>query len=170
MPVLYFLKRIVVRFALYKSVMAKTSRVNNESVRALAERMYVEEGMTAKAIADAVGVTEQTIGRWKRGVGKLSRNWDEMRTDFLAAPGNIKKVLMAELTKLSNGEESTLDLKAIKDCVGVIESLTDTVSVQVVMTVFREFDNWMSSQDPDAAVSFLEWHKLFLLHKAQNEQ
>ncbi|MBW7838467.1 MAG: DUF1804 family protein [Chitinophagaceae bacterium] len=150
--------------------MTKTSRVNNEPIRALAERMYVEEGMTAKAIAETVGVTEQTVGRWKKGVGKMSRDWDQLRKDFLAAPGNVRKILMDELTSLSQGDKSKLDLKAIKECVTIIDSLTDSVSVQVVMTVFKEFDTWMSSQDPETAVLFLEFHKLFLLHKAQNEQ
>jgi hypothetical protein len=47
--------------------------------------------------------------------------------------------------------------------------MSDETSTQVVFTVFREFDNWMAEQDPDVAAQFLEWHKLFLLHKAQQE-
>lgn len=148
--------------------MAKSKRVNNEPVRALAERMYVEEGMTAKAIAESLDVTPQTVGRWKQGI-QGNKDWDALRTEYLSAPNNVKKVLMGELTKLSQGQDSTLDIKAIKECVLLIDTLTDSVSAQMVMTVFREFDSWMAGQDPETAISFLEWHKMFLLYKAQQE-
>ncbi len=150
-----------------KKQMAK--RVNNEPLRAMAERMYVEEGMTAKAIANAIDVTEQTIGRWKKGLsGDIS--WDEKRSQYLSAPNNIKKVLTNELIHLTKGGDATLDIKAITDITKAIATLSDKVSTQVVFSVFKEFDMWMSDQDPELAIKFMEFHKAFLLHKAQNEQ
>ena len=143
-------------------------RVNNEPLRAMAERMFVEEGMTAKAIAATIDVTEQTVGRWRKGIqGDIS--WDDKRAQYLSAPHNIKKVLMNELTHLSKGGDATIDVKAIADVTKVISTLSDKANVQIVFTVFKEFDNWMTEQDPDVAIQFLEWHKMFLLHKAQNE-
>ena len=143
-------------------------RVNNEPLRAMAERMFVEEGMTAKAIAATIDITEQTVGRWRKGIqGDIS--WDDKRSQYLSAPHNIKKVLMNELTHLSKGGDATIDVKAIADVTKVISTLSDKANVQIVFTVFKEFDNWMTEQDPDVAIQFLEWHKLFLLHKAQSE-
>lgn len=143
-------------------------RVNNEPLRAMAERMFVEEGMTAKAIAATIDITEQTVGRWRKGIqGDIS--WDDKRSQYLSAPHNIKKVLMNELTHLSKGGDATIDVKAIADVTKVISTLSDKANVQIVFTVFKEFDNWMTEQDPDVAIQFLEWHKLFLLHKAQTE-
>jgi len=143
-------------------------RVNNEPLRAMAERMFVEEGMTAKAIASSLDIAEQTVGRWRKGIqGDIS--WDDKRTQFLSAPHNIKKVLMNELTHLSKGGDATIDVKAISDVSKVISTLSDKANVQITFTVFKEFDNWMAEQDPDIAIQFLEWHKLFLLHKAQTE-
>ena len=143
-------------------------RVNNEPLRAMAERMFVEEGMTAKAIAATIDVTEQTVGRWRKGIqGDIS--WDDKRAQYLSAPHNIKKVLMNELTHLSKGGDATIDVKAIADVTKVISTLSDKANVQIVFTVFKEFDNWMAEQDPEVAIQFLEWHKLFLLHKAQSE-
>lgn len=148
--------------------MAKGQRVNNEPLRALAEKMFVEEGMTAKAIAENIGVTEQTVGRWRKGVqGDIS--WDDKRQQYLSAPNNIKKVLMKELGDLSEGKGATIDVKAISAVTKAIELLSDKVSAQIVMAVFKEFDSWMAVQDPEVAVSFLEWHKMFLLYKAQQE-
>lgn len=146
-----------------------SKRVNNEPLRAIAERMFVEDGLTAKAIAEAVGVTEQTIGRWRKGIqGDVS--WDDKRKRFLSAPNNIKKVLMTELSDLAEGKESKLDVKAITEVRKAMEFLSDSISAHVVMAVLKEFDSWMAGQDPEIAISFLEWHKLFLLHKVQQEQ
>ncbi|CAA0152713.1 conserved hypothetical protein [Tenacibaculum maritimum] len=147
--------------------MAKRS--NKEALRALAERMFIEQGMTAKAIAKSIDVTEQTVGRWKKGHGDNPVSWDQKRKSFLAAPHNIKKILMDELTKVAGGKDPEINVKAIADITKVIDSLSDKVSIQIVYTVFKEFDNWMAEQNPDIAISFLEWHKLFLLHKAQQE-
>lgn len=143
-------------------------RVNNEPLRAMAERMFVEEGMTAKSIAAALDMTEQTIGRWRKGIqGDIS--WDDKKAEFLSAPHNIKKVLMNELNHLSKGGDATIDVKAIKEVSNVISTLSEKVSAQIVFTVLREFDNWMATQDPEKAIEFLDWHRTFLLYKAQNE-
>ena len=37
---------------------------SNERKRAYAERLYIEDGWTAKSIADTVGVSENTVGAW----------------------------------------------------------------------------------------------------------
>ena len=84
-------------------------RVNNEPLRAMAERMFVEEGMTAKSIAAALDITEQTVGRWRKGIqGDVS--WDDKKTQFLSAPSNIKKLLMNELNHLSTNFSSFLHI------------------------------------------------------------
>ena len=144
-------------------------RTNNDALRGMGERMFIEDGMTAKAIAKTLGVTEQTIGRWRKGLGDNPISWDEKRREFLSAPHNLKKILMKELNSVAEGKDVSIDVKALANITKVIESLSDKVSVQIVYTVFKEFDNWMAEQDPEIAVTFLEWHKLFLLNKAQQE-
>lgn len=139
-------------------------RVNNSIVHSLAERMFVEEGLTAKAIADATDMSEQTIGRWRK-----DGNWDEKRKQFLQAPQNIKKAITEELQRLTSGYEAQLDMKAINAAIKAQREISDEIGVQVVYSVFKEFDNWMASQDPEQAIKFLEWHKLFLINKAQQE-
>ncbi|PID89205.1 MAG: hypothetical protein CSB01_03220 [Bacteroidia bacterium] len=39
----------------------------NNKIKELAEKMFVEEGITAKVIASTLNITEQTITRWKKG-------------------------------------------------------------------------------------------------------
>lgn len=147
-----------------------SKRTNNDTIRALAERMFVVEGMTAKAIASAVDKSEHTIGRWRKGIGTNPVSWDDLRKEYLTAPHNLKKVLMDELKKVAEGKDPEINVKALKDINSVIDSLSDKVTTQIVFSVFKEFDNWMAEQEPEVAVTFLEWHKLFLLHKAKQDQ
>lgn len=133
----------------------------------LAQRMFVEEGMNAKNIANTIGVTEQTIGKWRKGVGLNPVSWDTLRQQHLSSPHNIKKALNRELSDLVEGKEPTLDMSAINSAIKALQAVSDETSVETVYSVFKEFDNWMSEQDPEMAIQFLEWHKLFLLHKAQ---
>lgn len=142
-------------------------RTNNDAVRSIAKRMFVEDGLNAKAIAIALDKTEQTIGRWRKGFGDNPVSWDEERKQFLATPHNIKKLISNELSQLVEGKEAELDMKAIQAAIKALQDIADETSVEVVYTVFKEFDNWMAEQDPEAAISFLEWHKNYLLHKAQ---
>lgn len=141
-------------------------RTNNEPIRAIAQRMFVEDGYNAKAIAIAVDKTEQTIGRWRKGFGEAPISWDEERKQFLATPHNIKKSIGKELAQLVEGKEATLNMKAIQAAIKALQGMGDETSIEVVYTVFKEFDNWMAEQDPETAISFLEWHKNYLLHKA----
>ncbi len=136
----------------------------DKKIKSLAEKMFVEEGASAKAVANAFDLTEQTIGRWKRSEG-----WEKKRKDFLKTPFNIKKVLFSELSNMSAGEESNLDWKAINDAIKAIRAISDEVSIETVFSVLRAFDNWMVEQDPEAAISILEWHKLYILHLAKEQ-
>lgn len=145
-------------------------RTNNSVLMALAQRMFVEEGMTAKNIANTIGVTEQTVGKWRKGVGTNPVSWDTLRQQHLSAPHNIKKALNRELSDLVEGKEASLDMSAINAAIKALQSMSDETSTQTVYSVFKEFDNWMGEQDPNMAIQFLEWHRLFLLHKAQQEQ
>lgn len=140
-------------------------RLNNEKKRALAERMFIEDGMTAKAIAQELEVTPQTVGRWRTG-RKNEKDWDYRRAEVLSAPHKIKEILLQELRKVAEGEESNIDADALAKISKVMDTLTAKVSVQAVISVLKEFDLWMANQDPEMAVSFLDYHKQFILHKA----
>ena len=141
------------------------AKLNNEKLRALAERMFIEDGMTAKAIAETLDKPEQTIGRWRKGRSG-EKDWDARRAEVLSAPHKIKEILTKELQRIAEGEKGSIDADALSKVGKVLEGITGKVSVQVVMSVFKEFDNWMADQEPETAILFLDWHKSFLLYKA----
>ncbi|MFV0506794.1 MAG: DUF1804 family protein [Bacteroidales bacterium] len=147
----------------------KKRSANNSQLHTLAEKMYVEECLSAKAIAESLSISAQTVGRWKAKKDSNSENWDDKRARFKREPYNIRKLINEELARLTRGEEQTLDMKAINEAIKAQEAISKGVSCEAVYTVFREFDVWMSQHDAELAVKFTEWHKQFLILKAQEE-
>jgi predicted DNA-binding protein YlxM (UPF0122 family) len=141
-----------------------TKLLTNKAKKVMAEGMFIQDGMTAKAIAEMLAVSEQTISKWRN-----AGSWDDQRAEMLASPHKIREILMKELMKVSGGEKSVIDADALAKINKVIETLSDKISVQVVFSVFKEFDNWMADQDAKLAVEFTEWHKQFLLYKINLE-
>lgn len=130
--------------------------------------MYIDDGHTGKYIAEFLGVSEQTVTRWKKG-RKGEDDWDTRRAEVLAAPHKIKELLLKQLKLVSEGEKATIDADALAKISKVMEAVSAKTSVQVVLSVFKEFDNFMAEQDPETAITFLKWHKKFILHKASME-
>lgn len=139
-------------------------QLTNKAKKVMAERMFVEDGMTAKAISEQLNVSEQTLSKWRK-----DGRWDDRRAEMLAAPHKLRELLMKELKTVAEGGDSKIDADALSKINKVIEGLSDKVSVQLVFSVFKEFDNWMADQDPKTAVLFTEWHKQFLLYKMNQE-
>lgn len=142
--------------------------LTNQAKKVMAERMFVEDGMTAKAIAEQLDVSEQTLSKWRKGKDG-EKSWDDKRAQMLASPHKIKEILFKELMLVAGGEKSAVDADALAKINKVIETLSDSTSVQIVFSVFKEFDNWMADQDPKTAVLFTEYHKQFILFKINQE-
>ena len=51
-----------------------------------------------------------------------------------------------------------------------IETLSSRTYVQVIFSVFKEFDNWMADQEPRLAIEFTDWHKRFLQYRINQEE
>lgn len=142
--------------------------LSRDKKRSIAERLFINEGMTAKAIAEELDVTEKTLSSWRKG-RPGEKDWDTRRAEVLSAPHRIKEILLKELEAVANGEAPKIKTDALAKISKVMEALSGKSSVQVVITVFKEFDNWMAEQDPEMAIKFTEWHKQFLHYKASIE-
>ncbi|SDE75749.1 hypothetical protein [Riemerella columbipharyngis] len=147
----------------------QTKKRAKSDLREICERLFVETGLSAKALSNTYPVTEQTISKWRNDTSRDGKTWDEKRQEFITAPANIRQVLMDELRKVAEGSESSINVKDLATIYKVIEGFSDKVNTQVVYSVFKEFDNWMSDQDPELALQFVHFHKLFLIYKAERE-
>jgi transposase-like protein len=136
----------------------------NKTKRLLAERMFVEEGMNAKEISDQLDISQQSLSKWRN-----EDDWDKTRDEIVAAPHKLRDILMKELKIVAEGGKSLVDADALAKINKVLETVSGRISVQVIFSVFKEFDNWMADQDPKTAVLFTEWHKQFLLYKINQE-
>ena len=141
-----------------------TKPLTNQAKKIMAERMYVEDGMTAKAISEQLDVSEQTLSKWKK-----DGRWDDKRAEMLASPHKIREILIRELKVVAEGGYSIIDAEKKTKINKVIEGLSSSTSVQIVFSVFKEFDNWMADQEPKTAVLFTEYHKQFILYKINQE-
>ena len=142
--------------------------LNIKAKKVMAERMFVEDGMTCKAISDQLDVSEQTLSKWRKGK-EGEKSWDDKRAEMLASPHKIREILIKELMVVAGGEKSMVDADALAKINKVIETLSDKINTQVVFSVFKEFDNWMADQDPKTAILFTEYHKQFILYKINQE-
>jgi transposase-like protein len=130
-----------------------------DNQRKVAAGMFIEQGLTSKAIAELIQVSEQTLSKWRK-----EDNWEARRDEALAAPHKIREMLLRELKLVADGEKPTIDADALAKISKVLDSLSDKISPQSVISVLKTFDNWMADNDPHLAVQFLDWHKRFIQH------
>ena len=130
-----------------------------ENERKIAEGMFIEQGMTCKAISDLVGVSERTLVKW-RDEGR----WDTRRDEASVSPHAIREIILKELSVIAAGGKSIVDADALAKLSKVMDTLSDKISPQMVISVLKLFDNWMADNDPTTAVLFLSWHKQFIQH------
>lgn len=129
-----------------------------------AEYAFIEEGYTCKAIADMFDISEATLVKWR----KLF-DWDNRRTENLAAPHKIREILLKELRDIADGNKPKIDADALIKIHKVVSALDSRTALPVVLSVFKQFDNYMADNDPQMALNFIEWHKKYLLHRAQTD-
>lgn len=144
------------------------AEIGNDKKREIAEDMYIRLGLTGREIADSLSVTEQTVSRWKKGRDG-EKSWDDRKTESQLTPLKIKERLLKEAEKIAKGEESTIQADKLSKIMSAIDQLDKKINVRTVMDVFKEFDLWMSEQDPATAILFTKFHKLFLQYRISIE-
>ena len=139
---------------------------NKLSKRIHAEGLYINEGWTAKAIAQTVGVSENTVGTWVK-----KYEWKTKKREALAAPHKIKQLLLTELEKAVNGEEPKFNADTVSKITRALERVDKGVSVQISISVMKLFTNWLTTQDLDAEVliSIVDLTKGFIKGQIDNE-
>ncbi|HRO76515.1 MAG TPA: hypothetical protein PLP27_10250 [Crocinitomicaceae bacterium] len=138
----------------------------NDRKRSIAEDMYINNGETIKTIAETIGMSENAVGAW---VKKYS--WKERRANLTAAPHKIKEKLLAQLEAVVNGEKPIFNSDDVSKIASAIERVDKKVSAQMIISVIKEFDNWLLSIDIDNDLlsKSLDLHKQFIHHRIKNE-
>jgi transposase-like protein len=129
-----------------------------------AATLFIEQGLTCNAISEQLGITEATLSKWR---GQM--NWEARREDYLSSPGKIKELLQKELKSVAAGNKTLIDTDALSKIAKTLQYFDEKVSLPVIVSVFREFDNFMVEIDPVMAVTFTQYHKMFINRRAQTD-
>lgn len=98
------------------------AEISNDKKREIAEDMYIRLGLTGREIAENLGVTEQTVSRWKKG-REGEKSWDDRKTESQLTPLKIKELLLKEAEKLAKGEESNVKADQLSKIMSAIDQL-----------------------------------------------
>lgn len=122
-----------------------------------AETLFIENGMTCTDISKQLDIPEQTLSRWRKGM-----DWDQRRNQIAIAPNTIRKKLTDEIKRLSEGNKPTIDADALSKAAKALQYFNGSVSLSVIIAVFKDFDNYMASVDPKQAVIFTRFHRQYI--------
>jgi len=135
--------------------------------REYAKILYTQMGLTQKEIAQRVGVTEKTIGRWKNDPDD---NWDDLKTVFTTTRTNIVKNLQRqmELWQKEIGNNKLADSKEVDILVKLASAVrkleTDTGIAEIVDTGIK-FINFLQEHNPKLSKETAHWFDLFIKNK-----
>ena len=133
----------------------------SDNTRQLARSLYIHENRTQQEIAEAVGVSRQTVIRWAK-----ANKWDELKVSItLTREEQIKNLhrQIAEINRIiaERGAEdgprhaTTKEADIINKLSGAIEKLEKEVSVQDIVSVGNKFINWLRPIDLEQTKTFV---------------
>ncbi|NTT88254.1 DUF1804 family protein [Tabrizicola fusiformis] len=107
--------------------------MSNEELKRKARSDYVYRRMMQSTIAAAYGISEATVGRWKKAAKEKGDDWDTARTAHVIAGEGVEVVVstvvedfmiqaQAILDEIKNGQHTT------QEKVGMLVSLSDAMT------------------------------------------
>ena len=137
----------------------KTNKDNTR--RQWAKSMFLYENRTQQEIADAVGVSRQTIIRWAK-----ADKWDELKVSMTMTREEQIKNLQRQLSEINNtirdrkpedGPRYATAREADIICklTDAINKLENDVGIHDVVSVGNRFIQWLRPVDPDLTKTFV---------------
>lgn len=130
--------------------------------RNIAKDLFVTTGMSCKEISETLGISEQSLVRWRRE-GK----WDAERTMVKTSPDILKGKVREALIAISEGKPSEVDADALLKTFKVYQHFDGRVSLGVVVSIFKEFDRWLAEVAPEKWIEIKELQKQFIQYRAE---
>ncbi|WP_312399509.1 transposase [Chryseobacterium sp.] len=125
--------------------MSDRKKLTNEEKYSIAQDLYLETDKTQKEIAEIVGVTEKTLGKWK-----WDGEWELLKSASTVTSRKIIDNLYKRAYELSENPKSKPD--DIIKIANSIEKLSNKkVTVSHIINVFKDFTAYAFNQDADLA-------------------
>lgn len=155
-----------------KNTSAKLSRKQLEDSRGLAYTLYVENGWEQKLIAETIGISEQSISRWK-----LEYNWEQAREELRMGPEHeirrLRRLINAKLDECEKRKAplnypDSAESDQISKWGAAIRALRkDQVTMSDKVEVGKQFiGNTQAKFGQDAAKQAVEWWHSYIMTTA----
>lgn len=131
--------------------------------------LFVRGDLTQKDIAEKVGTSANTLGKWA-SEGK----WENMRKSMLNTKTEILRNLYDLLDKISKKlkEEDSIGDSKIADMyvkyTAAINNLETETSIGQIFEVARMYVNWLQGLDPKFALEVLNHFDLFIKERLKS--
>lgn len=142
--------------------------MKNAQKKVLAKELYLSTDLTLKEIAENVGVTANTIGKWcaswKQIKAAKTSTKDEVVARYMRMIDSILKVAEDEGRVITDGEADKISkLNKAKD------SIDKGVGLSVFIQVFQEYNSWLIPINPELAKENNTFQSKFINLKAIGE-
>ncbi len=136
--------------------------------REIAKELFLQGGKTQKEIADMVGVTEKTVGKWVE-----DQKWGILRTARLSTPTEVLNTIMEIhrlrteeiLEEVRAGKGSKYGDELLKMSMA-IEKLQGHTSLSTYIHVLSEFMLYVGGKDHKFRAQLADYQSTFLNSKA----
>lgn len=138
-----------------------------------AEWLYVERDLPLATIAAELGRNIKTISDWRDKGG-----WDETKELFKVGPTRLRQALLQSAVRVLNGEQRTdkegnpikeVDADSLSKIMKAYDYVSRKASPSVCRDILIELDNFICQHDPRLAAQNTQYHRLFLIHKIEQE-
>lgn len=137
--------------------------LSNNQKKEWAQLLFLRDELTQKEIAQRVGVSENTIGKWIK-----DGDWDKLRKSLLTSKSEILRNLYDLLDKIgkklkeddSYGDSKIADMY-VKYTAAINNMETET-SIAEISDVARKFVNWLQTLDPQFALNVLNYFDTYI--------
>jgi len=143
--------------------------ISKKQEREYARILYVSERLTFKDIAERVGVTEKTIGKW----AELD-NWDKLRKSLLTTRQSqlVHWYNQLEAINLAIEERANIPTNSEADTMSKITSNIQKLEVEISLgeyvQVTKKVLEFIQTVDLDAAKLFTRYADEFINSKLKN--
>ena len=133
-----------------------TTKAEKGQKKEWAKLLYIRENLTQKEIAQKVGSSAVTIGKWIK-----KENWDKLRQSMLITRETQLSRLYMQLDELNAAimkrEEGTRfpdykEADAISKLTNAIKTMETEASIADIVEVAKRLLNWLRPINPDKAV------------------
>lgn len=147
--------------------MAKT--LTNQQKKDLAKLLYLNQGLTQQEIADKVGVSRVTVGRWA-----TDGNWEMLRAAVTSTREEQVRNLYQQIAQINRAiaeSETKCATPAQADTIlklsAAISKMEGDFGIADIISVSKRFLTWLRGRDPQKAMEISTEFDEFIKEKLE---